>query len=398
MNSTMIETAGSSWSLVFGGAFLVLLISVALYAKAVPQGDRRWWGLAALLGALIIAGQIIGAGVGRVLLIDAAAFVAVALVWIQDMPQDVTERERVQTVARTYLILLLVAVIFLGAGLYLAGEGSTPPTFPLDKIAVSLFVVGFGLKLALVPFYFWLPGLAEYAKPMTTALVISVVDIAAFGELAHLRLTAPWVFTNYAALWLALALLSMFGGALLALAQRNLKRMLAYSTIDDMGYLLLGVVVGPGMGLSGAVLAALSHAFFKVLLFGAVGLAESQSGCELTLETRGMATCYPVSAAVFIAGALGMIGVPPLFGFVGRWRLYLAGVQFGGVWLGLVMALATGLALLYYVRAIHRTWLGPADMKTPSGEPKLAVVVLIALVILMLAAGLFPGWLTGLIG
>jgi multicomponent Na+:H+ antiporter subunit D len=165
-----------------------------------------------------------------------------------------------------------------------------------------------------------------------------------------------------------------------------------------MGYLLLGVVVGSQAGLSGAMLAALSHAFFKVLLFGSVGLAENQSGQELTMNTRGMAARYPVSAAAFIAGSLGMIGVPPLFGFIGRWRLYLAGVEYGGLWLVLTMALATALALLYYVRAIHRVWLGSANEDVPAGEPKLAAAVLIALIVLMLAVGLFPGWLTRLIG
>jgi NADH-quinone oxidoreductase subunit N len=93
-----------------------------------------------------------------------------------------------------------------------------------------------------------------------------------------------------------------------------------------------------------------------------------------------------------------MIGVPPFFGFVGRWRLYLAGTEYGGLGLALVMAVATGLALLYYVRAIHYVWLGQPEGETPSGEPKLAAAVLTALAVLMLVVGLFPGWLTGLIG
>lgn len=396
MNSIMMQTVtlpgGVSWDWVFGGVFLLLMIGVGLYARAIPQGGRIWWGLAALLGALTIAGMVVGEGLTRVLLLDAADFVAVALVWTQDSP-------KAKAAARTYLILMTVAVVFLGAGLYLVGEGSAVPAYPLDKVAVGLLVVGFGLKLALVPFYFWLPNLAEHSKPMTTALVVSVVDIAAFSELAHLRESASWVFTDYAVLWLALALLSMYGGALLALAQKNIKRMLAFSTIDDMGYLVLGTLVGTQVGLSGAILAALSHAVFKVLLFGAVGVAEHQCGHNLTLDDRGMAARCPVSSAVFIAGALGMIGVPPLFGFVGRWRLYLAGVEYGGAAMALVMALATALALLYYVRVIHRVWLGkPEGEVTSSKEPRLAAAVLIILVVLMLAVGLFPSWLTGLIG
>ncbi len=395
MQSIFMKTAtlpaGVTWDWVFCGTFLILMIGIVLYAMAVPQGGRRWWGLTVLLGALVVAGLAVGEGMVRIVLLDAAAFAAVALVWIQDSA-------KARAAARTYLVLMVIAVAFLGAGMYLVENGAVP-AYPLDKVAVGLLIVGFGLKLALVPFYFWLPNLAEHSKPMTTALVVSVVDIAAFTELAHLRESAPWVFTGYATLWLALALLSMFGGALAALAQKNIKRMLAFSTIDDMGYLTLGVLVGPGVGLSGAILAALSHAFFKVILFGAVGIAESQCGHDLTLADHGMATHYPISSAMFIAGALGMIGVPPLFGFIGRWRLYLAGVQTGGVVLVLTMALATALALLYYVRAIHRVWFGKAEAGLEWGkEPGLAAGVLIVLVILMLALGLFPGWLTGWIG
>jgi multicomponent Na+:H+ antiporter subunit D len=396
MNSTLMDTvtlAGNlSWDMIFGGAFLALLISVGLYAKAVPQGKGRWWGLAALLGVLVLAGQAVGPGWARMLLLDAAAFAAVGLVWIQSEPE-------VKAAAKTYLVLLALSVICLAAGQYFGAESEVAPAFPLDKIVVALYVIGFGLKLALVPFYFWLPGVAEHTKPMTTALIVSIVDIAAFGELIQLRISSPWVFTSYTALWLTLALLSMFVGALLALAQRSLKRMLAYSTIDDMGYLLLGVLIGSQVSLTGAILAALSHAFFKVVLFGAVGIAEYRSGHEITLDDCGLAASYPVSSAAFIAGALGMIGVPPLFGFVGRWRLYLSGVEFGGIALALAMAAATALALLYYVRVIHRVWLGkPEEGVNAAGEPKLAAAVLIVLVVLMLAAGLFPGWLTGLIG
>ncbi len=396
LNSTLFETVtttdSAGWNWVFCGAFLLLMIAILLYAKAIPQGDRRWWVLASATGALVIAGMAVGEGWGRILLLDAAVFVAVALVWIQDSPFA-------KATARTYLIFMVVAVVFLAVGIYLAGEGNLEPVYPLNKLAAGLLIVGFGLKLALIPVYFWLPKIAEHAKPMTTALIVSVVDIAALGELISLRASAAWVFTDYALLWLVIALLSMFGGAFLALAQKNIKRMLAFSTIDDMGYLVLGILVGTQYGLEGAILAALSHAFFKVLLFGAVGMVEFRIGHDLTLEDRGMAAQSPKSAAVFILSALGMIGVPPFFGFIGRWRLYLSGLEYGGMALVLGMALATALALLYYVRAIHRVWMGkPDDSAAISKEPTLAVTVLIVLLFLMLAVGLYPGWLTGLIG
>jgi multicomponent Na+:H+ antiporter subunit D len=372
----------AAWTTVVGLTFTGLLAAIAAYTIPVPQGDRRWWAIFGLLAALAIAGVWSAEGMARTLLLDAAALTAVALVWAGGTARSVRA-------ARTYLALLAPAMAAILGGLYLVGEGELPG-YPLDRLAIGLLVIGFGLKLALVPFYFWLPSVAETASPMTTAVIVSVVDITAFLELAHLRTSAPWVFSAYSGLWLAIAVLSMLIGALLALAQRDLKRMLAFSTMDDMGYLLLGVLVGPGVGLAGALLGALSHALLKVLLFGAVGVAEQGLGRPITLADRGLAVRFPISAAAFIVGAFGMIGVPPSFGFVGRWRLYLAGTEYGGPLLLLVMIVATALALLYYVRAIHRVWLGPGAGASAYREPPLAALVLILLSVAALVLGVFP--------
>ena len=139
----------------------------------------------------------------------------------------------------------------------------------------------------------------------------------------------------------------------------------------------------------------LSHAALKVLLFGAVAVAEGKDHQPITLDSRGLAASYPVSAAAFIVGALGMVGIPPTFGFVGRWRLYVAGAEYGGMWLVLGMVLATSLALLYYARVIHRVWLGPPMGSDPGREPHLAAAVLVILMGLVILLGVFPGWLAG---
>lgn len=380
----MAETA-THWNWIFGGAFALAALWAFVYARAVPQGGARWWALALATAGLAVAGTLAGEGLAATLLVDAAALCAVALVFSDRNPAA-------RRAARLYLVVTLAAVACLLLAERLAGGAQ--PAYPLDRLVSGLLLAGFALKLALAPVYFWLPAVAESAAPVSVVLIISVVDIAAFRELVHFRTAMPWVFDQHQAVWLAVALLSMFLGALLALGQKNLRRMLAFSTIDDMGYLLLGVVAGTPAGLTGALLGALAHALFKLLLFGAVGVAEHGLGHPLTLADRGLGCRFPRSAAAFVVGALGMIGVPPMIGFAGRWRIYLSGVELGGAWLGLAMALATVLALFYYVRAVHRVWLGPSV--TPAGErcePKLAGGLLVALIAAVIVLGLIPAWL-----
>ena len=373
------------WNPIFLGLFLALFASVAAFSSGYPQGDRRWWTLFWLLAVLVIAAMVSGEGWPRQLLLDAAAFTGVALVWCRGTIAAVRA-------ARTYLLLLVVSLACLTGGELLIHEQ------PLPRLAVALLVVGFGVKLALVPFYGWLPAVAGAAAPMTTVLIVSVVDVAAFTELAHLGRTTPALFADFRGLWVTLALLSMLTGAILALAQRDLRRMLAFSTIDDMGYLILGLAAGPAIGVTGALAGVCGHALSKMLLFGAVGIAEEQTGKPLTLETRGLAAHCPVAAAAFIVGALGVIGVPPTFGFAGRWRLYLVGAAYGGGWLIAAMVLATGIALLYYARAIHRVWLGADAEADPLPIPGLASIVLAVVMIAMVLLGLVPGAITAHLG
>jgi multicomponent Na+:H+ antiporter subunit D len=385
--ATFIE---SQWGSVFTLTVLVILLLAAVYAAALktPGRDARRWILAALLGGLVIASLWVRPALARMLLLDAGALALVALVWIQD-----------RKAGWLYLVAVLAGSALVAAGMAVGGlfdPQGVRPGGDLDKLVVVLLMLGFALKLALVPFYFWLPALAENTSPITAVLVISVLDMAEIGELVALRSYAAWVFTGWQTAWLVMALLAMFGGALLALSQRSLRRMLAFSAIDDSGYLLLGVVAGSQLGIAGVLLGALSHALCKFLLFAALGSAENGLGRHITLDQRGLANRFPVSAAAFIVGALGMVGVPPFLGAAGRWRLYLTGIELGGWPLAAAMALASILALLYYVRAVHQVWLGKADAALVGSEPRPVAWVLATGILLVIAAGAFLAFGAGL--
>lgn len=365
--------------------FLGLAVSGGLYSTSVLQGGARWGGLAAVVTLLAIAGSVAGHSWAGVALLNAAELCAVLLVWTQN-----------RDAAKRYLLAVVPAIVLTLAALGLLDLGAVRPAAPVDKIAVCLLIIGFALKLGLVPVYFWLPAVAARSSAMTLALIVCVVDVAAFGELYALRLHASWIFTDFSGVWLALALASLLGGAVLALAQRDLKLMLAFSSVDDMGYLLLGLLAG-GAGLSGTGFSLLSHALCKAALFGAVGIAEARIGQPVTLDTRGLAAKVPVASATFMIGAFSFIGVPPGLGFIGHWRLYMAGTEMGGPALAVCMYVATALALLTYVRAIHRTWLGagnPAE-NTPASvvTSRLAAGVVLVLALSTVVLGMRPSLL-----
>ncbi len=196
---------------------------------------------------------------------------------------------------------------------------------------------------------------------------------------------AGW-FDNRA--WLVLAVVSALLGALLMLAQRDVKRMLAYSTIEDMGYLCACVALASEPGMQGALIGAGVHALAKAVLF--MSLAAPEANGPVTLARSGLAARYPASGGVFIVGALAMLGVPPTIGFAARWRIYETAYQAAPV--DGVFMLATAFALLAFVRVIARCWWG-TDLEPATAAPETPVLkaAMIALAVLILTAGLWPG-------
>ncbi len=176
----IMALTGINWNLTFSIFFILLVALIAVYSWVVPQGDKRWWGLALLTTVFVITALQPVSELGRMLLLDAAAFSAVALVAGQS--------PAAAKAAKSYLWMLIPAVLCVGAGLYLAGvlcgATVTQPGAVQTRLVVGLLIIGFALKLALIPFYFWLPNVAETTSPMTTALIVGVVGIAEFIELA----------------------------------------------------------------------------------------------------------------------------------------------------------------------------------------------------------------------
>jgi multicomponent Na+:H+ antiporter subunit A len=372
------ETATSSpvqaqvWPIKVGiGLACLALLAIGYACLKKRRGLLLWAGA----GLLSILGLSLEGPLIRLLFLEGAAFIGLALIW------NASEKRGVSLI---YLLTVLLSAVATVMGTAIMGSGRT-------GLVLGFLIVGFSLKLALVPMFMWLPMVAEVIPAPLVGLLVAVVDAAAFGELQALRQSSAWLFAP-TQLWLAIALLSALGGAALMLAQRDLKRMLAFSTIEDMGYLILGLAAGGEFGMTGASLGMGVHALAKALLFGSLAAVEAECG-PVTFGQGGLASRYPWSAAAFLAGSLAMLGIPPLAGFAARWQLYEAATLIGPLFLGSLL-LATALSVLSYSRALALCWWGPSE-KRGGGEPAVLVLALVGICVFLLAVGLWPALLTG---
>lgn len=358
----------------------IALIGLVLAASARDALRARLvWLLAAGVAAVAAIG--VSGEVARLVLLEGSAVLAFIALWATGSGAP----------GRTaYLAAVVLSAVLLISGTVLA---ETAPA----QIVLALFLAGFAVKLALVPAYMWLPKVAEQTAAPVVGLVIGVVDVAAFAELIGVRQAMPWLFEP-AWPWLTLAVLSAVVGAILALAQSDLKRFLAFSTITDAGYVLMGIIAGDVVGLTGAVIGVAVHALAKGLLFTCVSTAEGDT--PVSLASRGLARNHPLAAAGFVAGSLAALGVPPTAGYAGHWRLYASALGMSP-WLLAALVFATALSVLAYARWIALTWWGgDQDVESEGGsdarrsiwatEKPLVVVSILVSVVSILAAGLWP--------
>jgi NADH-quinone oxidoreductase subunit N len=278
----------------------------------------------------------------------------------------------------------------------------------LGSVGLGLMLVGFGFKLAVVPFHMWTPDVFEGAPAPIAGLVATISKGAVLALLLRLfaRLQIDQSATGTLALT-AIAVLSILAGNLLALLQANVKRVLAYSSIAHVGYILIGLIALGTLGAEALAYYVVAYIVTLLMAFGVLAMlgGDGQSReRERIDDLRGLVSQHPWLAAAFIAALLSLAGIPLTMGFVGKFYLIAAGVQ-GDRWLP-VIALIVGSAvgLFYYLRIINVICMAPAPTV---GWPLHRVVggsvaALAALSVALLALGIYPapliGWIRGALG
>jgi len=307
----------------------------------------------------------------------------------------------------------------------LAGKGLDP----LLVIAIVMVVIGFGFKVAAVPFHLWAPDAYQGAPTPSAAFIASGSKVASFFIFAKVmavgftgkeingvyELAGSGAWHAYAPGWVPvvaiLAALSMILGNLVAIVQTSVRRLIAYSAIAHAGYMLLAIVSHNEQSLASLIYYAVTYGLTSIGAFGVVAVVEQGTGGEKLSDFAGLSRRAPVVSFCMLIFMLSLAGIPPLAGFFGKFYVFSAAIKSGApnlglLWLVILAVAMSAVSLYYYLQVLKQIYVNDMDMSHGAGNSlnltvltQVILVLLAALVILFgCAPNLLIGWILAAIG
>lgn len=397
----------------FGSLFAIAMLIVAIFTTVGSLNYMRKKSHPAVYFSLILLSTI-----GMVLIAYSTDLVMLFVAWeLMSIPtyvlagfmkKDPSSNEA----ALKYFLFgaLSSAIIIYGISIAYGLAGSTNigdviQTFatidsemlPLALLAIGMFVAGFGFKMGLVPFHMWLPDTYEGAPPTISALLAAGTKKAGFAAairvivMGSIALSLDWTFALG-----VIAVMTMTVGNIAAIMQKNLARVLAYSSIGHAGYILIGLAIAPytTIGIQGSLFHILNHAVMKGAAFIAVaGIITTLASSHLD-KIKGLGRSMPITSLGIVISLLALAGVPPLNGFWSKLILFGAALDAGAVapwapWLAIAGVLNSALSLAYYGWVIRKMYFEGETAKRVR-EPASVVAVMIFSIIFMVGVGVYP--------
>ena len=304
------------------------------------------------------------------------------------------ERDRrALTSAYDYLILGTIGATFfvIGIGFLYIATG----TLNMADLAVRLadmgdnrtvqagfafIVVGMGLKAAIYPLHLWLPGAYTYAPSVVTIFLAATATKAAIYVLMRFMFSVfqpDFVFELHTLTWIVmpLAILAMFAASLIAAFQSDLKRLLAYSSVAQVGYMILGIGLATKISLSASMIHLFNHGITKAVLFMVVGAFVMRKGSSFIIHLNGLGKQMPWTSAAFVIGGLSLIGVPGTAGFISKWLLIDAALKIDLWWLAILIVLSSLLAVVYVWKAVEVLYLKEPDEGADIKEVPMSMMI-----------------------
>ena len=274
----------------------------------------------------------------------------------------------------------------------------SPEMMPLAILAVGMFIAGFGFKIGLVPFHMWLPDTYEGAPPTISALLAAGTKKAGFAAaLRVIIMGAIALNLNWSLALAIIAVITMTFGNLAAIRQKNLPRMLAYSSIGHAGYILIGLSIAPfsSIGAAAALFHIFNHAVMKAAAFIAVAGIVTTLSISHVDKLRGLGKRMPITSLGLVISLLALAGVPPLNGFWSKLMLFGSAINAGtsvswAPYLAVAGVLNSALSLAYYGWLIRKMYFEEGESEKRVKEPRAIVAVMIFSIIFMVGIGVYP--------
>ena len=397
----------------FGGFFAIAMLIVAIFTTVGSFNYMRKKNYPAVYYSLILLSTI-----GMVLVAYSTDLVMLFVAWeLMSIPTYVLvgfmkKNPSSNEAALKYFLFgaLSSAIIVYGISLSYGLTGSTnigeviqgystldPSLLPLALLSVGMFIAGFGFKMGLVPFHQWLPDTYEGAPPTITTLLAAGTKKAGFAATIRIVVLGMVVLNLDWTLALGIiAVMTMTIGNIAAIMQKNLARMLAYSSIAHAGYILIGLAVAPysPLGLQGSLYQILNHAVMKGAAFIAVAGIVTTLAVTNIDKLKGLGRRMPITSLGLVISLFALAGVPPLAGFWSKIMLFGGALDAGSTiwwapWLAIAGVLNSALSLAYYGWITRKMYFEGETEKRIS-EPKSVIAIMIFSIVFLVGFGVYP--------
>jgi NADH-quinone oxidoreductase subunit N len=380
------------------GALTILLSMTYLEVEKIHLGEYYGFILLATAGMMVMvsAGDLIMIYLGLELL-SISLYIMAGFKRSESRSVEASAKFLILGSFSSAILLYGISILYGIAGTTnLKGLGAFFAAGDVDNpgllLSMSFLVVGFGFKVAAVPFHMWTPDVYEGSPTPVTAFMSVAPKAASFA--VFLRVFAEalgGVKAHWQPILITVAVATMVLGNVVAIVQTNIKRMLAYSSIAHAGYALIGIIVGGGLGTMSLMLYLMIYALMNLGAFGVVIiLRKGGMRGEDIADFTGLAKKNPVAAVIMLIFMFSLAGLPPTAGFVAKFYLFMGAVEAGLVWLAVVGVLLSAVSAYYYLRVVMVMY-----MREPGGDFDLATspaasLALIVTTLAVLFIGLFP--------
>jgi multicomponent Na+:H+ antiporter subunit D len=398
----LVQDAFSTFMLVIANliALTSLMFSVTYIRHIASEGAWKYYALFMLLitgmNGVIATGDIFNLYV----FMEIALFSTYALVAFGGKAEEYEAafKYAVMGSISSTLILLGIGILYSATStLTMANIAAILPTVNPQVVSWvgAIFLAGFGLKAAIIPFHAWLPD-AHSSAPAPISAMLSGVLIKSLGIYVIIRffyniMGAPQIFLT---IFLILGSISIIMASYLALGQWDLKRLLAYSSISQIGFILLGIGIGSRLAILGAVFHILNHAIFKSLLFYNSGAVEMALGTRDLRKMGNLSEALPVTSSTSMIASLSISGLPPFNGFFSKLIIIIAAVQANYIVYAIIAVIGSLLTLAYFMKVQRYGFRGENKIEKPevgASRGMKSAMIILAVLCLLSSALIIPG-------